>query len=223
MGMLSGALGVGGALLGGIGDYQAAKREQKGAEQGVEYLTSQRRAGQEKAEEKYGEYTPAGGLGMDALQSQYDMLVGGDMSNFFESPGYQFAMEQGVQSRERGAAARGGLLGGGQMKELTRFGQGLASKDFGNYLQQLSGLTSQGINTGMQATGGIMSQYGGVAPGSIAQAMMNVGTAKGAKQAAPWRTGGNMMNVGAGQAGYSEGQQNQMDMMKMIYGGGGVV
>jgi hypothetical protein len=200
-----------GAVAGGIGEYQGAKRAEKAAQQSVAYLAKERKLGQEKAQDIYGEYLPAGGMGMDALQSQYDMLVGGDMSKFLESPGYKFAMEQGTQALERGAAARGGLLGGGQMKELTRYGQGLASQDFGNYLQQLSGLTAQGTNIGMQAGGGIMSQYGGVSPGAISQAMMNEGQAKAFAQSSPWQTGQKVMNIQAEEM--ARAQEMAMSMM----------
>ncbi len=56
------------------------------------------------------------------------------------TPGYQFALQQGLQGVERGAAARGNLLGGGEQKALEQYGQGLASTNyqqtFNNALQQ---------------------------------------------------------------------------------------
>ena len=46
------------------------------------------------------------------------------------TPGYQFAMDQGLQGVQRGAAARGNLLSGGEQKALTQYGQGLASTNY---------------------------------------------------------------------------------------------
>lgn len=46
------------------------------------------------------------------------------------TPGYQFQLQQGEQSAQRGAAARGNMLSGAAQKELIRFGQGLASTSF---------------------------------------------------------------------------------------------
>jgi hypothetical protein len=46
-------------------------------------------------------------------------------------PGYAFRLEQGQQALERGAAARGGALGGGALRDLAQFSQGLASQEYG--------------------------------------------------------------------------------------------
>jgi len=84
----------------------------------------------------------------------------GDIQAALEAtPGFQFRQEQGQQAVERSAAARGLLESGSVLKELNRFGQGLASQEFAaeqSRLAQLAGLTgniaSQGISqTGQQA------------------------------------------------------------------------
>jgi hypothetical protein len=174
-------------LFSGIGKYQAAKATKKGLAESLAYQQAERRKAQQRGEELYGEYTPAGGMGMDALQRQYDVLVGGDISKFQESPGYQFAMEQGVQALERGASARGGLLGGRQMKELTRYGQGMASQEFGNWLTQLQNMTRQATDIGMGGAREIMGQYGGGTPGQIGSTMASLGQAKGIQRQIPWQ------------------------------------
>ncbi len=55
-----------------------------------------------------------------------------DPDSFQGTPGFQFAMDQGVQARDRSAAARGQIGSGGLQKELTAFGTGLAQQDRGN-------------------------------------------------------------------------------------------
>lgn len=50
-----------------------------------------------------------------------------DPNQISGDPSFQFQMDQGRQALERSAAARGTLMTGGTLKELARFGQGLAS------------------------------------------------------------------------------------------------
>lgn len=61
-------------------------------------------------------------------------------------PGYQWTLQQGNQALDRSAAARGLLLSGGQLKDLTDYNQGQATSVFGNYLSGLSGLSNLGEN-----------------------------------------------------------------------------
>lgn len=49
-----------------------------------------------------------------------------------QDPGYAFRMAEGMKALERSAAARGGLLGGAQMKGIQRYSQGLASDEYQN-------------------------------------------------------------------------------------------
>lgn len=54
------------------------------------------------------------------------------MADFTADPGYQFRMQEGQKAIERSAAARGGLMGGGTMKALTRFGQDQGAQEYQN-------------------------------------------------------------------------------------------
>jgi hypothetical protein len=47
-------------------------------------------------------------------------------------PGYQFRMDQANKALSRSAAARGGALGGGQLRALTDLNSNLASQEYGN-------------------------------------------------------------------------------------------
>lgn len=93
-------------------------------------------------------------------QEQYDQYVSGfqperveggsgapDYSAFYESPDYNFTYDQGMRAVEQSLARRG--LGGPEnsgaaMKELTRFGQGLASQQFNNYRNSLAAMAGIG-------------------------------------------------------------------------------
>lgn len=71
-------------------------------------------------------------------------------------PGYQWAFGQGQQAVDRSGAARGMLLSGGQLKDLTSYGQGMADQLMNQYFGQLMGVATMGENaaamTGQQGT-----------------------------------------------------------------------
>ena len=71
---------------------------------------------------------------------------------FRESPDYQFRLDEGIRAIDRSAAARGRLNSGATGRELARYGQGLASAEFGNYTNRLAGLAGFG-QTANQALG----------------------------------------------------------------------
>jgi len=54
------------------------------------------------------------------------------MEDFQADPGYQFRMDEGMRGVEGSAAARGGLLSGAAQKAIQKYGQGLASQEYGN-------------------------------------------------------------------------------------------
>jgi hypothetical protein len=49
-----------------------------------------------------------------------------------QDPGYQFRLKEGMQGLERSAASRGGLLSGGTLKGIQRYGQDMASQEYTN-------------------------------------------------------------------------------------------
>lgn len=81
------------------------------------------------------------------------------MDQFQADPGYQFRMDEGMRALEGSAAARGGLLSGATMKAIQKYGQGVASQEYGNaYNRYTADQTNQYnrlaglVNTGMGAT-----------------------------------------------------------------------
>ena len=146
-------------------------------------LQQEQTLGREKAQELYGQFLPAAGYGMEATQQLRDILLGGDMSKFTESPGYQFRLEEGMGGIEKAFAARGGRRSSRAFKSISDYAQQSASDEFSNYLNQLSGFGTQATNIGLGGIGGIMQQYGGVSPGQIAGAQIGIGQAKTARRA----------------------------------------
>ena len=83
-----------------------------------------------------------------------------------DDPGYAFRMSEGMKGLERSAAARGGLLSGGMLKGIQRFGQDLASQEYQNaYNRALTqyNTTAALAGVGQTATNaltGAAGQYG---------------------------------------------------------------
>lgn len=96
------------------------------------------------------------------------------MDDYQQDPGYQFRLDQGQQALERSAAARGGLLSGGALKDTTAYAQGMASQEYGNAynrfnndqstiwnrLSGLAGVGQQANNTIAQVGSNTASQIG---------------------------------------------------------------
>lgn len=111
----------------------------------------------------------AGGGALNRLTA----LSGGDFSGFYESPEYAFTRDQGLQSLERGAAARGGMYSGGADADRMRFASGLASQEYGNHWNRLAGLAGVG-----QSTAGQLGAYGANMASNIGNAYGNIGQAR---------------------------------------------
>jgi hypothetical protein len=133
---------VGSAVLGAGSERSAANARRRAAEAAIGGIN----AGYDDAEEYL---DPRFQQEQDAMGRVNSLLgLGGeaDYSGFRDSPGYQFQLEQGQQAIERSAAARGGLQSGNTLAEITRYSQGLADTTFNNYLAQVMGLQSQGVD-----------------------------------------------------------------------------
>jgi hypothetical protein len=74
-------------------------------------------------------------------------------------PSYQFRLNEGLKALDRQASARGGLISGGALKAAQRYGQDVASTEFGNAYNRLAGLAGVG-QTATGAMGNAASAYG---------------------------------------------------------------
>ena len=97
-------------------------------------------------------YNQAGQKSVD-LQAAYTGALGPEAQKsafaaYTNSPGQAWLRQQGEESIMNQAAATGGVGGGDVLKELQKFGTGLASQDFQNQYDRLATLTNQGMNAG---------------------------------------------------------------------------
>ena len=172
---------AGASLIGGLAQAGAAKKAAAAQERSAD---KQIALNKEIYEDQTQRFAPFLGAGTNALKGyQFEMGLGAapdGYRGFQETPGYQFQRQQGIGAIDASAAARGNLLSGSTLKGLTEFGQGLASQEYGNYLNRLAGLASSGQNAaGMQAAAGnTYAQNTGNALASIgnAQAAGAIGT-----------------------------------------------
>lgn len=190
------AIGTGAALLGSAvlglgGSFLSANAAGDAAD-------AQAKAGK-KALAQFAPYTGVGQGAITTLGQLFGIGPQGqqtnpDFSRFFQSPDYQFAFNEGRKAIDFGNAARGQLLSGNNLRDLTEFGQGLATQNFGNYVNRLMGL----------------SQLGQASAAQSAAQLGNIGQA----QASGIVGGANAINQGLSSVG------NNLAMFGLMGGGG---
>lgn len=120
--------------------------------------------------------------------------------NYQNSTGYQFRVGQGMNAVNSGYAGKGTLQSGAALKAINDYGQGMATAEFGNYLNALGNQQSLGMQ-GASALAGVGSNY--------ANSMGNIYTANGNNQAnsalARGQAGAQVGNTIAGLGGQALG------------------
>ncbi|HDA7126305.1 TPA: hypothetical protein O5T86_001309 [Staphylococcus aureus] len=113
---------------------------------------------QQMAENKanFDPFIKSGQGASNLLQSFYglngDQALGQSaLERFYQSPDYTFALKGGSDALDNSAAAKGGVLGGNQIRAQTEYGAGLATQNLGGYLGRLQAMSGQGI----QAASGV--------------------------------------------------------------------
>lgn len=74
-------------------------------------------------------------------------------NKYLDSTGYNFQLQQGSNAITDNAAARGLLNSGSTLKALNNYGQNMGGQYFNNFIQQLMGLGTQGIQAGQTLAG----------------------------------------------------------------------
>lgn len=125
-----------------------------------------------------------------------DLLL--NPNSFQGTPAFQFALDQGVQARDRSAAARGQLGSGNQLKELTTFGQGLANQERGNEINRFLSFLGQ-TNPANQSAASI----------DLGKGENLAGISLGAENARV-NTSGSLLNAALGVGGSVLGSNNNL-------------
>lgn len=167
--LLIGALaGAGGSIASGIiGSKTAKTAAQTEADAAANALAFQREA-YTTQQQQVAPYLAAGQGGLNALTAGMPELTAGfnptaagipatfdptqtgvpntfsyGPQDFQVDPGYQFALQQGQQAIERSAAAKGGLVSGGTLKDLSAYTTGQAAQQYGTAYSRAQGTYQQ--------------------------------------------------------------------------------
>lgn len=169
---------LGSAVIGGLASRSAGKAQASAAQSAADaQLQASREANalqQRIYEENVARQQPFLQTGTEFFNRLAAVQRGGpEAQNFLQmDPGYQFRLAEGLKALDRQAAARGGLISGGALKAAQRYGQDVASQEFGAAYNRLASLA----NVGPQAAG-VMSNLGQQFAGQYGQNLMAGGQA----------------------------------------------
>lgn len=131
-----------GGLLGASSARKAAKTQAQSAREAMqmqERMFNQQMQMQEPFRQAgitgQNEYMRLLGLGGDPTSAGYGSMRSGFMpENYMQQidPGYNFRLSEGLKALQKSAAARGGLLSGKTLKDITGYGQEMASQEYQN-------------------------------------------------------------------------------------------
>jgi hypothetical protein len=136
------------------------------------------------------------GIGGDASVEGYGSLAKPfGQADFEQDPGYAFRQAEGMRALERSASARGNLLSGGTLRGIQRFGQDLASQEYGNAFNRYQIERSARLNP-LQSLMGSGQSATNVMTGNVGQSSQN--------------EQGNIMGVGQARASGYVGSANAL-------------
>ena len=126
---------VGSSVIAAKGAKSAAETQAQSARDASDLFAPYRAVGTE-AIQRLGDQFRSGGTLAQPFNEPFvapgsPAMAGRPSTPLTLDPGYQFRLEEGQKALERSAAARGTLLTGGTAKALQRYGQGLASQEYG--------------------------------------------------------------------------------------------
>lgn len=139
--------GIIGGVIGGIGSLFGGSKANKAAQQsltGFNYL---------KGSPIGKQYVPTGGTANDMVAqllgaAPLQQGTSNAFSKYLDSTGYQFQLGEGQRAITSSDASKGILNSGAQAKALAKYGQGLAGNAFQQYIANLGGLSTQGLQAG---------------------------------------------------------------------------
>lgn len=187
---------AGAAVIGGATSMYAAGKAAKAQRRAAESASAQQERMFQRQEELQQPFREAGltaqgeimrllGLGGDAASEGYGSAAQPfGMAQFEQDPGYAFRQAEGMKALERSAAARGNLLSGSTLKGIQRFGQDLASQEYGNafnryQIERAARLNPlQSLMGSGQSAANVMTGAAGQLGQGLAQSEYNQGAAR---------------------------------------------
>lgn len=183
---------VGASLGGGIDASRAASKAADVQAQSADRALQLQERMFNKQNELQEPWRQAGVNALARMQS-------GDIG-MMQDPSYKFRLSEGLKALDRQAAARGGLISGGALKAAQRYGQDVASQEYGTIWNRLASQAGLG-QTATNQLGGQAGQYGTAAGGLMTDAAR--------ARASGYVGGANALNQAIGGAGNAY-MQNQI-------------
>lgn len=138
---------------------------------------------------------------VSGIQEGGELVRGFTPADFTADPGYAFRLSEGQKGLERTAAARGGLISGAALKAAGRYGQEMASQEFGNAYNRFR--DTQGLRRNALAG---LAGYGPTAATSMNTAGQNYATGAGGVISGQGETSANALLAGQQARSSSYGQ-----------------
>jgi len=164
------ALTAGGSLVSGLLGRRSGRRTARMMADAQNRATAESRRQYDQTREDFAPWREAGG---NAL-ARVDRYLGGDDSDFFTSPDYEFRRGEGM--RDIGNFYSGGPSGvysGNAMRRLAEFNSGLASGEIQNWFNRQFGVAEAGRGaTGSTASAGERhaDRFGNIVTGTTSMA-----------------------------------------------------
>ena len=213
--LIGGALSALGGIFGGNETAKAAKRNKEALDTfnrvGMGYIDQADNAARGYLDQISEVYSPLADLGVRSGEMFSNALgLNGAAGNeaartaFQTGPGYQFALDQGLQALERGASSQGRLQSGQTGLDFINYATGLANQEYGNWMDRLA---NPGIlQTGLTGQTGALSDLANLAVNTgdrrlnvsseVLNGMLNVNNQKAQ---------GNQQMIGGGLSGLAQG------------------
>lgn len=208
---------VGAAVVGGIATSVAGGKAASAQENAANTASQTQLQMYNQTRTDQAPYRQAGGVALGQLSS--GTAAGGEfnrnftMSDFNADPGYQFRMDQGSKALQASAAARGGLLSGGTLKSLDRYGQDYASNEYSNAYNRFNNDQTTRFNrlSSIAGLGQTSTAQTGAAGTSAANQIGSAQMGAGNAAAAGYINQGNAISGGASSLGNFYLQQQYMN------------
>ena len=213
--MVAAAVIAGGAAIaGGAMASSASKKAAKTQAASADRASEIQQANFEQTREDLMPYKQAGDTALGQLMGQMGTngyfnqnFTGQDI---YSDPSYQFRLQQGQDSIESSAAARGSLVSGATLKALQNYGQESASQEYGNAYNRFNADQTNRYNR--------LSNLVGIGQNAAAQ-VGNAGAQTAQAVANNTMAGAN--SIAAGQVGSANawsGAANNLGSMAAAYG-----
>jgi hypothetical protein len=170
---------VGGATIGAVGANKAAGTQARAAMSAEQLQAQQAQDALDFQKQQYADQQknqlPFLQAGQGAITKLSDLVNNGGFPAWNQTfqaptadqarqtPGYQFAQQQGQQAIQNSAAARGGLLSGNTATDLEKYSQGLADTNYQNVYNNALQSYQQNYNQYQQNQANQFNRYASLA------------------------------------------------------------